>query len=480
MKTKEILFDDFLKQISAFFDMDSVNSLAKECKFVQRESEITGHIFMTTFIFGMNIYGNPTLEQLTSLLNSSLPNVSITRQSFHERINEKAVTFFEFLLNRAFQIHVPKEFDLEILAGFKEIILLDSTGFQLPEELAELFPGFGGGASAAGVKIQFGYDIKSSRFFYKIHAARSPDNSYSNSFVEELNPGDLRITDLGYATSQAFNEIDIREAYYLSRGKSDCPFYQKNEEGEFEKFDLINFIRGIKKPIEETRVYIKSGDNYHQTRLVIEPVPASVKEQRLRRLAKEAKKKGRKTKEKTKILQGFSLYISNAPENLLPACYFRILYGVRWQVELIFKSWKSNLMIDDIKVSRKERVLCSIYAKLIFIFITHKISFLARNFAWIKSHREISVFRAVKHLKSVASNWYKKLVQGEEINKSLKNSFDFMVRHFFKSKQKDRVYPLEIMEWLEYHQNLNPAANHGDYAIFSKKHNSEMIDFTMK
>lgn len=42
---------------------------------------------------------------------------------------------------------------------FGRIVINDSTVFQLPEEYAEKYKGCGGGASTAGIKNQYCYDL---------------------------------------------------------------------------------------------------------------------------------------------------------------------------------------------------------------------------------------------------------------------------------------------------------------------------------
>ena len=98
---------------------------------------------------------------------------------------------------------------------------MDSTSFRLPENLAGIFAGSGGSASGAAVKIQFGYDLKSSSFFYVIQDGNLPDNCEQNSFLEPTAAGDLIIRDMGYFVIKNFKDIDEKKAYYLSRFGTD-------------------------------------------------------------------------------------------------------------------------------------------------------------------------------------------------------------------------------------------------------------------
>lgn len=49
------------------------------------------------------------------------------------------------------------------------------------------------------------------------------------------------------------------------------------------------------------------------------------------------KRKGRKSKDLTKLFQAYNIYVSNIPEDFLDKVNFRKLYSIRWQIELVFK-----------------------------------------------------------------------------------------------------------------------------------------------
>lgn len=86
----------------------------------------------------MSIHGTPSLNQLAGLLNALLPEINITREAFHQRINKEAVAFFEAMLSLAIELDFPTGIELPVLDKFERILIFDSTSFQLPENLASL------------------------------------------------------------------------------------------------------------------------------------------------------------------------------------------------------------------------------------------------------------------------------------------------------------------------------------------------------
>jgi hypothetical protein len=134
----------------------------------------------------------------------------------------------------------------------------------------------------------------------------------------------------------------------------------------------------------------------------------------------------------------------------LPAKVIRQVYPVRWQIELIFKSWKSNFQLDEVTGTKPPRIKCMIYAKLVFIFLTRKIIHLARCFAWCQLTREVSEFQAAKQIKIIGNEWLRAIFQEpQKVASILSGVVKFIIRHCLKCKSKKRVYPLELLALIE-------------------------------
>ncbi|MCP4404882.1 MAG: IS4 family transposase [bacterium] len=327
-----------------------------------------------------------------------------------------------------------------------EVIIADSTSFQVPASLAHLFAGSGGTASDAAIKIRFGYDLKSGRFFYHIQAGNTPDNTNGNGMVEEVSAGSLRITDLGFFNIQAFGDLQEKGAYYLSRMKGGVNLYQLHEDGTFAPLDLVASVTQMTVERLELDVALKGPAGFLTTRLVIEHVPEEIRKLRIRRMNEVNRKKGRTTSQRSKILVGVNLYLTNAPSELLPGPDCRLLYRIRWHIELIFKLWKSNFALEQVAGIRKERVLCTVYAKLLCIFVTTKLVFWVRNAVWNTRKRELSEFRASKVLQTFLPDVRRLLltVPSQAIS-VLREAMEAMMKHCLKSKQATRRYPLEML-----------------------------------
>ncbi|BAR87692.1 transposase for insertion sequence element IS231B (plasmid) [Bacillus thuringiensis serovar tolworthi] len=71
------------------------------------------------------------------------------------------------------------------------------------------------------------------------------------------------------------------------------------------------------------------------------------------------------------------------------------LYTLRWQIEIIFKTWKSLFKIDHYRNVTQERLECQLYGKLIAIFLCSSTMFKMRQLLLQKKKKELSEYKAI-------------------------------------------------------------------------------------
>ena len=136
---------------------------------------------------------------------------------------------------------------------------------------------------------------------------------------------------------------------------------------------------------------------------------------------------GRKAQQPSKArlaLAGWTLLVTNAPPSLLAFKEALALARVRWQIELLFKLWKSQGHVDKSRSQKPWRILTEVYAKLIGLIFQHWI-FLTNlwkhpNKSLVKAAQIVRTY-AVLIASAIAS--FKKLSQAlHTIRRCLENS----------------------------------------------------------
>ncbi|MEW9674559.1 IS4 family transposase, partial [Ammoniphilus sp. 3BR4] len=193
----------------------------------------------------------------------------------------------------------------------------------------------------------------------------------------------LCIRDLGYFCLEDFEQIEQRGAYYISRLKINVRIYRKNEKierfknGKVKRDSLyteikLETIMNQLKPgeiLEIEEVYLGKEKKF-VPRLLISKLTEKQTQERLAIRAKNEKKKGITYKDRTKQLSSINVYITNTPPSYVTKEQVYPLYSLRWQVEILFKTWKSLFHIDSVKPVKIERFECHLYGKLLALLLT--------------------------------------------------------------------------------------------------------------
>ena len=81
--------------------------------------------------------------------------------------------------------------------------------------------------------------------------------------------------------------------------------------------------------------------------------------------------KGRAVSSRLLTLCEWTVFITNLPAGRFTPEEVWVLYRLRWQVELLFKLWRSHGGFGQSRGRRGYRVLCEVYAKLLAMVVRH-------------------------------------------------------------------------------------------------------------
>ena len=92
-------------------------------------------------------------------------------------------------------------------------------------------------------------------------------------------------------------------------------------------------------------------------------------QQRMQRLAHRARRKQRPLSPRQRRLARWTLYLTSLPD--LSFAQVHTLYRARWQVERLFKRWKSLALLTTSTTYDPHRRACEVYAKLLAVLVAH-------------------------------------------------------------------------------------------------------------
>jgi IS4 transposase len=138
---------------------------------------------------------------------------------------------------------------------------------------------------------------------------------------------------------------------------------------------------------ELNNVYI-GRDTKFKTRIIIYKLTKEQLEKRRTAFEKNAKKKGITKNENTIELLEASVYITNVRDTDLTPSQIYEMYTLRWQIEIVFKTWKSIFHIQNVKKVKIERLECQLYGKLILLLLSSTIMCKMRVLLLLKKRRK--------------------------------------------------------------------------------------------
>jgi hypothetical protein len=400
-----------VEKLTEFFSTDQIEASARRTKFVQRASKITGKLFLALITLGRWSTAKTTVPQLAAKAAQLDAPVEITPEALQQRMTARAVAFLQELLRTAFaKLHIDDTICEEgIFAPFPRVHIADSTGFGLPESLAKEFPGAGGSGSKAGAKIQLVWEYKSHTFdHFTLIPWNVPDSKYVDTVVELAQAHSLFLFDLGYFKLTAFATITAAHAYFLSRLNHQTTL-REVVGGRQQSLELARCLAGECRGLVEKAVALGAYERI-PARLIAVRMPEAMVNERRRQAHAAAKKAGYTPSQAHLTLLAWNLFITNVPATVWSTQTVGIAYSLRWQVELVFRAWKSGLHLATLTTTTKHSTLCYLYGRMLLILLTSALSSPLRTTVW-QQNRELSLFKLVRHCQANADHWLQSLFQ---------------------------------------------------------------------
>jgi IS4 transposase len=190
----------------------------------------------------------------------------------------------------------------------------------------------------------------------------------------------LRLADLGYFKVKVFERLNRQGVWWVSRLPARSGIWQDDRVMHLAEWLKEHDSDCIDQPVELTAQRLPC-------RLLAFRLPPDVAEERRQRVRKAAsKRKKSHLKPETLALCAWTILVTNLPPDAFSPEDILCLQRLRWQIELLFKLWKSELSLDEWRSQQPHQILSEVYAKLLLTLVQHWLLLLG---CWHQENRSL-------------------------------------------------------------------------------------------
>lgn len=371
------------------------NQLAWETEFTQRQSKLTGAAFAQALVFGWLANPHATEAQLAQA--ATAVGVRVTPQGLTARFTWPAAVLMRRLLEAAVSrlISAPRPALVPVLQRFNGVYIQDSTTITLPDALVDVWCGSGATAqnsTVAGLKVQVQWDYLSGQLSQLVLQAGAAQDRNAPLQTSALPPGALRLADLGYFSLPVLAAYSAAGVYWLTRPTVNTLLWTADGQC-LEQVAVL-----AQQSADQVDLPVLLGkDQRVPCRLLAWRVPQEVADRRRQALHAAARRKGQAVSADRLALADWTVLVTNVPAAGLTVAEAVVVMAGRWQIELLFKLWKSAGRIDESRSDQPWRILTEVYAKLLAMVVQHWLLLVG---SW--SHYDRSLFKAAQTIQSQA------------------------------------------------------------------------------
>ncbi len=420
MKEVFLLKNRQLKRLLLNTLENNLEDIAKYSKFKVRNS---GKLSPESFLW-LNCFSNlnlctSTLEELCASL-SFHKDINISPQALDQRIKGSSVEFIKNIFLHLCKNQIQNSIKAFKSWGFSKIFLMDSTEIKLPEKLKKVYGGTNK-CNPSVLKINLLMELLNYSIENTVLAeGKRNEQNFSEYVYKKLDIDSLVLKDLGYFKFSDFDEIESRNSFFISRLKSGTRLFILNPNPKYSQKGnilkntkyLVTSAGELGKDLRkgETKEYeflIGSHDVKSPFRIVLTKMDEKFSVNKLKRI-EESERRG----ECCSTLARNSMEISGYITNLWSFEPLEIIeiYRLRWQIELLFKIFKSDFKLDKLRNLSIERIETHIYATLIRVILLLEITKEIKD----GYPEEVSIRRVIKSSSEILTDFINTLKDEEK------------------------------------------------------------------
>jgi Transposase DDE domain len=361
-----------------------LDAIGRRSGVIQRQRKFSGASLFKMMV--LTLMKSPKATTADFVATAAQLGVIVTPEAVEKRFTEALVAFLKEGLEHLVRHGVAAEpAAIPILEKFTAVIIGDSTTVTLPDEYQGEFPGCGGktGSGKAAAKIQATWEIRAGDLAKLVVEPGRRSDAKSVAVEEPVVVGSLTIRDLGYFCLKRFRSIASQGGYWISRWQQGTAVFDRDGK----PLDLLKFLREqpTAAPVD---VLIQLGSQERVAcRLIALRAPQEIANRRRRAAYAKAQKHGRVSTQEHLDWCEWTVLVTNCMADLLTWKEVVVLYRMRWQIELMFKLWKShNLLAEHRERGTAVERMAVFWAKLIGVVLQHWLLLTSSGSGLCRSH----------------------------------------------------------------------------------------------
>lgn len=312
----------------------------------------------------------------------------VSKQVIDERLTMRTADWLLAVLRRAVQYLVcAQAVSIPLLQRFTAVLVEDGSTISLPAALKSIWRGSGGSGPEAALKLTVRWDLLGGTMQGpylqegRQHETQSPLRS------QAMPRGSLWIADLGYFALVWLSQL-VRQGVYFLMGLKE-PVTVCNAQGQ--RVDILELLPPQEQQTVDVPVSLGARKQLSARLIARKASPATV-ERRREQLKERAHKQCKPINPRHWELAQWIIVLTNVPSSLLSASEALTLMRARWQIELLWKLWKSLGVLDEWRTGNPVHILCELYAKLLGVLVQHWLILLS---CWDDPHRSLTAVSQV-------------------------------------------------------------------------------------
>ena len=346
-----------------------LDTIGRDTGVIQRQRKFSGATLFQTIVLTFMKSRRAAPNEFVA--TAAQIGVRVTPEAVEKRFTDKLILFLrEGLRHVLQQVVVADPVAIPLLRRFTAVEIGDSTTVSLPDEYADQFPGCGGTAESgkAAVKIQARWELIRGQLTKLLVEPGRRSDGQSEEAEAEVKPGSLIIRDLGYFCLEWFAKLGQAGAYWISRWQQGTTVCDRDGR----PLDLLRFVQDYRGEGPIDLPILLGATARLACRLIVLRVPPEMAARRRQEAYEKARKHGRTPSQECLAWCDWTLLVTNLPAEMASWKELVVLYRTRWQIELMFKLWKSRSQLAVFREtwSAEER-MAAFWAKLIGVILQH-------------------------------------------------------------------------------------------------------------